>query len=321
MTGKTAFVVGQGILFTLLASAGAVAANRPQAPWPPPAGQLRLILDTDAANEIDDQYALALILGTPERFHLEGIIAANFGEAGGAEGISKSYAEIQTILEKAGMQGKFPVMRGSDPLVYRDEKIQAEGVDFIIAKAHAATPQDPLWLVSIGPATDAAAALLKDPSIADRIVICWHNRSQWPVSCWNFNAMNDIVAARLLFELPCRFVYFDAGTYLRIDPEESARRFGSIGPLGAYLQGLRHRKPEFMSPRKGLFDMADAAGLADPSAMRWEKTDAPALMHDLRCDFSKNNGEIVRVYHIETEPAFQLLENALRRINESSGRP
>ena len=76
------------------------------------------------------------------------------------------------------MQGKFPVKRGSDPLVYRDQKIQAEGVDFIIAKAHSATPENPLWLVLIGPATDAAAALLKDPSIADRIVIFWHGRTR-----------------------------------------------------------------------------------------------------------------------------------------------
>jgi purine nucleosidase len=312
---KAVFIVCQGVLFFLLASTAAVAANRPAAPWPPPPGQLRLIVDTDAANEIDDQYALSLALGSPDRFRLEGIIAAHFGEAGGASGIGKSYSEIQTVLEKAGMAGKFPVKRGSDPLAYRDQKIQSDGVDFIIEKAHSATPEDPLWLVLLGPATDAAAALLKDPGIADRIVIFWHGRTQWPVRCWNFNAYNDILAARLLFELPCRFVLFDTGTYLRIDPEESARRFGSLGPLGAYLQEIRHRKPAFMSPSKGFFDLGDIAGLADPSAVRWEKTNAPAVMQDLSYDFKRNNGEIVRIYHVENEPAFRLLENALRRIS------
>jgi len=320
MTGKAVSIFCAGFLCFSWASAGAAAPERPQAPWPPPAGQLRLIVDTDAANEIDDQYALSLVLGSPDRFRLEGIIAAPFGEAGGASGISKSYAEIQRVLEKAGMQGKFPVERGSDPLAYRDQKIASEGVDFIISKAHSATPQEPIWLVLIGPATDAAAALLKDPSIDDRIVIFWHGRTEWPVRCWNFNAYNDILAARLLFELPCRFVLFDTGTYLRIDPEESARRFGSLGPLGAYLQEIRHRKPEFMSPKKGLFDLGDVAGLADPSAVRWEKTNAPAVMQDLRYDFTRNNGEIVRIYHVENEPAFHLLENALRRIRDSSER-
>ena len=38
-------------------------ADRPAAPWPPPSGGLRVIIDADTANEIDDQYALALALG------------------------------------------------------------------------------------------------------------------------------------------------------------------------------------------------------------------------------------------------------------------
>jgi hypothetical protein len=320
MTNKRAFLAVQGGLSFLLASGGAAAANRPVAPWPPPAGQLRLIVDSDTANEIDDQYALSLVLGSPDRFRLEGIIAAHFGDTGGASGIDKSYQEIQQVLEKAGMLGRFPVKRGSNPLAYRDQKIRAEGVDFIIEKAHSATPENPIWLVLIGPATDAAAALLKDPGIADRIVIFWHGRTEWPVRCWNFNAYNDILAARLLFELPCRFVLFDAGTYLRMDPEESARRFGSLGVLGAYLQEIRHRKPGFMSPNKGLFDLGDVAGLADPSAVRWEKTNAPGVLQDLRYDFTRNNGEIVRIYYVENELAFHLLENALRRIRDSYGR-
>lgn len=304
----------------LFATAGTAALSRPPVPWPPPAGQLRLIIDTDAGSEIDDQYALSLALGSPDRLRLEGIIAANFGDVGGVSGISKSYAEIERVLEKAGMQGKVPIHRGSDPLTYRDQKIEAEGVDFIIEKAHEATPDDPLWLVLIGPATDAAAALLKDPSIAERIVIFWHGRTEWPVRCWNYNAYNDILAARLLFELPCRFILFDTGTYLRIDPEESARRFASLGPLGAYLQEIRQRRPGFMSPNKAMFDLGDITALVDPSAVRWEKPNAPAVMPDLRYDFTKNYGEIVRIYFVETASAFNLLEGALRRIRDSSGR-
>jgi inosine-uridine nucleoside N-ribohydrolase len=301
------------------ASAGSPVVDRPMAPWPPPGGPLRVIVDTDCGCEIDDQYALALVLGSPERFRLEGIIAAYFGEAGGVNGNRKTYAEIQRVLEKAGMRGKYPVMRGSAPLVFRDRKFQAEGVDFIIQKAHTATPENPLWLICIGPATDAASALLKDPSIADRIVIFWHGRTEWPVRCWNFNAYNDILAARLLFELPCRLVLFDTGTYLRISPEESARRFSSLGPLGAYLQGIRHRNPAFMSPNKAMFDLGDATALADPSAVRWETPDAPAVLLDLRYDFTRNNGKIVRIYFVERDRAFQLLENALRRIRADGG--
>lgn len=307
------------IVSLVLMGVCARAASRPAAPWPPPPGQLKVIIDTDAANEIDDVYALALALGSPDRLHIEGIVAAHFGESGGVTGIAKSYAEIQRDLEKAGMKGRFPVMRGSNPLMYRDQKIQSEGVDFIIRKARAATPQKPLWLIMLGPATDGAAALLKAPDIADRLVIFWHGRTEWPVRCWNFNAYNDILAARLLFELPCRFILFDTGTYLRINPAESARRFGTLGPLGAYLQSIRHRKPEFMSPEKGFFDLGDIAALVDPSVAHWERTAAPDVLQDLRYDFSRNNGEIVRIYFVERKPTFQLLQDALRRIQDQRG--
>lgn len=291
---------------------------RPAAPWPPPNGPLRIIVDADAANEIDDQYALALALGFPGRFRLEGLVAAHFGDAGGAAGIQKSFEEIERILEKAGMAGRIPVKRGSDPLQYRDRIPESEGVDFIIERARSATPENPLWLVLLGPATDAAAALLKDPSIASRLVVFWHGRTQWPVRCWNFNAYNDVRAARAIFELPCRLVLFDTGTYLRIDPEEGARRFSALGALGRYLVEIRGHGKGYLSPAKGFFDLGDTAAIADPSCVRWEKVNAPGVDHDLRYDFSRNYGEIVRIYHVETEPAFALLEQSLRGLPATS---
>jgi hypothetical protein len=289
------------------------AGPRPAAPWPP-SGPVKIIIDADAANEVDDQYALALALGFPERFRIEGLIAAHFGDAGGSVGRERSYAEIQRVLEKAGRSGRYPVKRGADPLQYRDRLPASEGVDLIIERAKAATPGDPLWLVLLGPATDAAAALLAAPEIADRLVVFWHGRTQWPVRCWNFNAYNDIRAARLLFELPCRFILFDTGTYLRIPVEETQRRFGPLGPLGSYLHEIRTRKPQYASPNKGFFDLGDVAALADPAVVRWEKTAAPAVDHDLRYDFSKDYGSMVRIYHVESGPTFDLLEEALRRL-------
>lgn len=293
------------------------AAGRPAAPWPPPSGALPVIIDTDTGNEVDDQYALALALGAPGRLRLEGLIAAHFGDAGGPTGIDKSYAEIERVLEKAGLPGRFPIKRGADPFQYRDRPPSSEGVDFIIERARRATPDDPLWLVLLGPATDAAAALRKAPDIADRLIVFWHGRTQWPVRCWNFNAYNDARAARLLFELPCRFVLFDTGTYLRIPSAESARRLSPLGPLGAYLHQIRMRTPQLASPDKGFYDLGDMAALIDPSCIRWERVNAPAVEPDLRYDFSKNYGEIVRIYHVESAPAFRLLEEALARLRRN----
>lgn len=304
-------------LSALLCAAASIfaQAERPRAPWPPPGGVIPMIIDADAANEIDDQYAISLALGFPEQIRIEGFVAAHFGLAGGAQGIDKSFKEIELLLEKAGMTGKYPIKRGSDPIVYRDRIPESEGVDFIIERALKATPEQPLWLVLLGPATNAAAALLKEPRIADRLVVFWHGRTQWPLRCWNFNAYNDIKAAQLLFELPCRFVLFDTGTYLTIDMEESERRFAHLGPLGNYLHEFRKTKPYFSSPRKGFFDLGDIVAFVDPGAVRWERTGAPRVDHDLRYDFSKTYGEIVRIYHVERDRSFDQLEEALRRLH------
>ena len=80
--------VARDLVPLLLASVTMTSVNRPCASWLPPTGQLRVI-ETDAANRADDQYALAVGLGSPNRCFLEAVIAAHFGEAGGVSRICK----------------------------------------------------------------------------------------------------------------------------------------------------------------------------------------------------------------------------------------
>ena len=298
------------------------AADRPVAPWPPPTGALRVVIDTDTGNEVDDQWAIALALGFPERLHVEGFVAAHYGLRGGSKGIQKSYDKLLATLDHAGRSGQFIVRKGSDPLVYRDRIPESEGVDFIIEQAKRSTPAEPLWLVALGPATDAAAAVLKDPTIADRVVILWHGRTEWPTRCWNFNAYNDIKAAQVLFELPLRFVLFDTGANLTMPMEESERRVGAVGALGRFIHDIRKPSPYASRADKGMFDLGDVAALVDPTTVIAEVTAIPAVDHDLRYDFSKPNGDFVRVKSIDRDASFALLDQSLKRIaSESTTRP
>jgi inosine-uridine nucleoside N-ribohydrolase len=271
-----------------------------------------VIIDADMANEIGDQFALALALGFPERLRIEAIVAAHYGDAGGWRGIDKSVAEAHRVLELAGVAGKIPVKRGADPIQYSDRMPTSEGVDFIIERAMTATPQDPLWLVLLGPVTDAVAALAQEPRIADRMVVFWHGRPQWPVRCWNFNVHNDPRAVRAIFTMPSRFVLFDTGTYLTITVEEAQQRFAGLGPLGAYLHELR--KVRAGQPKRIVSDLGDITALVDPSSVRWERTQAPAVDQDLRYDFSKQFGEIIRIYFVEKPRSLDLFEEGLRKL-------
>ena len=47
----------------------------------PQPGRVRVVIDTDAANEVDDQFALTWGLLSPERLDIEAIVAAPFSRA------------------------------------------------------------------------------------------------------------------------------------------------------------------------------------------------------------------------------------------------
>lgn len=317
MPPRNAPVSVLGLSFALLAASGA-AADRPSAPWPPAERPLRVVIDTDAANEIDDQYALALALGKRDRLLIEGFVAAHFGEAGGPAGIEKSYQEIERVLDAAGLNGEIPVKRGVGPLADGGEAPTSDGVEFILERARAASPDDPLWLVLLGPPTDAIAALERDPSVADRLVVFWHVRSEWPKRCRNFNARNDPVATRRVLELPSRLVLFDTGTDLYLAVDESERRYGGIGRLGEYLAAVHRAK--YPDEPKAVFDLGDLAALVDPGAARWERTPVPSVDAELNYDFSRTHGEAVRIRAVDRKRSFDLLEEALKRIEAGEAR-
>lgn len=93
--------------------------------------QLRLLIDTDAANEIDDLYALALAFRAPERFCIEGIVATHFAQKAGRETIEHSYRVIQELLEAGNLSGRYRVVKGGDPIPYVQEPVDSPGARLI----------------------------------------------------------------------------------------------------------------------------------------------------------------------------------------------
>jgi purine nucleosidase len=301
-----------GILFSVF-SLPLCAADRVVPRFPPAEGKIRVIIDADAANEIDDLYAIALALLSPERLEIEGFVAAHYGDTGGPDGIEKSFADINLLLEKAGMAGKIPVKRGSHPLVYGNTHQPSEGVDFIIERAMDPSRKEPLWVIALGPATDLVAAYLKEPRIKNRIVALWHGRTEWPNRAWNFNSHNDVRAVRTLFASPLPFVLFDTGTKLTIPMEEGETRIRPHGLLGKHLHEVRFRNKAWQAPTKGIFDLGDIAALVDPGLVRHETVPAPAVDWDLRYDHKKAKGEMIRIHSIDRDGTFDLLERKLKQ--------
>ncbi len=75
-----------------------------------PKGKVRLLIDTDAANEIDDQYAIAWALLTPERMTVEAVTAEPFSFAHHIPGLKAAERAMLSCSDHAehlvgGFQG------------------------------------------------------------------------------------------------------------------------------------------------------------------------------------------------------------------------
>ncbi len=291
---------------------------------PPGEERMRVIIVSDATNEIDDIWAIALALLYPERFDIVGFVGSNYDHTywsgTGPEGIEKSVNEIHTILEKAGMKGRYPVFHGAHPMQYEFTPQNSEGIDFIIEQAMLSTPDDPIWIISLGTPTDAASAYLKEPAIADRVRMFWHARTEntWPDRAHNFNIKGDMHAARMMFHSPLPLVLFDTGTHLIAGPlEETEEYVKPYGNLGEYLYNYRLKNSYFLEPDKGYFDLGDIAALIDPDVATWEVIACPSVTYYMDYNWDRTNGTLLRCTYIDRDATFKLLYDGLKRHIEN----
>jgi purine nucleosidase len=286
---------------------------------PPKNERIRVIIVSDVTNEIDDVWAVSLAILAPERFNIEGIVGSNYDHTHdgiGPESIQKSVDEALNILEKAGMKGKYPVFPGAHPMQYEFAPGHSKGVDFIIERAMAGTPENPLWVISLGNPTDVASAYLKEPAIKDRIVLFWHARTEntWPFRAHNYNIKGDMHASRMMFHSPLPLVLFDTGTHLSAGPlEETEKHVKPYGQLGEFLYNYRLRNSSWSGTRKGYFDLGDIAALIDPDIAKWEEIICPTVTTYMDYNFYKTNGTILRCYDIDRDKTFQLLYDRLKK--------
>ena len=185
-----------------------------------PTGKIDVVLDTDAFNEVDDQYAISYMVRHSEKFNIKGICAAPFTNhlaATPAEGMQKSYDEIFKVLKLNGKEelGKL-VHKGSDNYLPDEAtSVESDAADFMANLANEYSPEKPLYIVAIGAITNVASAILKNPNIKENCVIVWlgGHAQHMPQPVYEFNMRQDIAAARIVFgcgapliQLPCKGV-------------------------------------------------------------------------------------------------------------------
>ena len=181
-----------------------------------PTGMIDVVLDTDAHNEIDDQYAIAYLLRSKEKLNTKAIYAAPYGRPGIIEpcdGMEKSFEELSKILALVGED--VPTFRGATTYL-PDEKtpVISPAAKDLAERANAYSPENPLYVVAIGAITNVASAILLNSKMVENVVVVWLGGHAYHYTdAVEFNLKQDIAAARVVFgsgvplvQLPCRGV-------------------------------------------------------------------------------------------------------------------
>lgn len=279
-----------------------------------PRDKVRVVIDTDTYNEIDDQYALAYALLAPERIELEALYAAPFqnDRAGSAaEGMEKSHEEILRLLERLDVSPEGLVHRGSTSFLRGvDEPERNAAVDDLIERALASPDDDPLYVVAIGAITNVTSAMLIEPRIIEHIVVLWlgGHALHWPHNR-EFNLHGDVLAAQVALDSGVPFVRFPCAgvtTHLRTSPPEVARYVEGQGAIGDYLAETFYDYDPQQKPgwSKVIWDIVTIAYLVDAAWTPSDIVHTPILTDQLTWSFDESRHLMRSVNYVKRNEIF-----------------
>lgn len=213
----------------------------------PQPGILRVVIDSDTRNEVDDQFAIAYALRSPERLKVEAVYAAPFTSMADiglvpeatepGKGMELSYQEILHLYELLGEPSDGRVFRGSTGYL-TSSMAPIESAAACDLAERAMQNEEPLYVLAIGAITNIASAILLNPEIIKRIVVVWLGGQphHHPYTI-EFNLMQDILASRVIFDcgvplvhIPCMGV----ASNLTTTPIELEHCIGA-SKIGSYL--------------------------------------------------------------------------------------
>ncbi|MDE6998007.1 MAG: nucleoside hydrolase [Oscillospiraceae bacterium] len=230
-----------------------------------------VVIDTDAYNEVDDQYAIAWALCSPERIHVEAVYAAPYcthaiarlmtqpGQepprltremmgsgihfAGTpAEGMELSYQEIMRLFSLMGVSPDGRVFRGSTAYIEDTpgrQPVESEAARDLVRRAMDRPEGKRLYVLSIGAITNVASALMMEPAIAGKITVVWlGGQPPYFKNGMEFNLVQDMVSSQHILNcgvplvlIPCQGV----ASHLSVTAPELKALLMGRSKVGDYL--------------------------------------------------------------------------------------
>lgn len=270
-----------------------------------------IILDTDTFNEIDDQFALAYAMLSPERIKLLSVNAAPFlnsRSTSPADGMMKSYNEIRRIMSLVDPEANIPYYKGSETfLVDKSAPVESEAADNIINTVMSSS--ETVYIVAIGAITNVASAIIKCPALAERAVVIWlGGHALTYKDTREFNLYQDVMSAQVVFDsgipliqIPCAGMCTEFVTTI---PELEYYLRGK-NELCDYLVDIVRsytKKPYGWS--KVVWDVTAVAVLVRPEAFRYSMLPRPYVTIEGRYAFDGEREPYIYVNKLSRDPIY-----------------
>ena len=278
----------------------------------PPQGIIHMVLDTDTYNEIDDQFALAYALRSPEKIRLEAIYAAPFHNdrsTSPEDGMEKSYQEILNVLSILNISSEKIVYRGSKGFLKDENTPQESQAARDLVKRAMEDRDEPLYVVAIGAITNVASAILLEPRIIEKIVLIWlGGHAFFWQDTKEFNLQQDVYASRLVFNcgvplvhIPCMGVTTHFVTTI---PELECYLMGK-SEIGTYLTEIvKGYTNQPFGWSKVIWDVTAIAWLINPDWVPTSIVHSPILTDQVTWSFDTTRHFIRSATYIRRDPIF-----------------
>ena len=278
-----------------------------------PKGKVDVVLDTDAYNEVDDQFAIAYLLKSKEKLNTKAIYAAPFfnGKSNGPkDGMEKSYQEILKLLSLLGEE--CDTFKGSEKYLDNEHTpVVSPAAQDLAKRAENYYPEHPLYVVAIGAITNIASAILLNPNVAENTVVIWlGGHAHHYAHTKEFNMCQDVAASRVVLQSGVPFVQLPCvGVVDRFTVSKPELEFWLKGknPIADYL--AQNTIDEADSYAKGtswtrvIWDVTAVAWLLNDSNRFMESRVVPTPIptYDNYYATNYNGHPMVYVYHINRD--------------------
>ncbi|MBK1875492.1 nucleoside hydrolase [Pelagicoccus mobilis] len=292
-----------------------------------PGRRLKVVIDTDTYNEIDDQFALVYALLSPDRMAVEAIYAAPFENsrvASYAEGMELSFQEILRVIGLLGLGGAGQVFRGATCRISEHGDSGSAASSDLIRRAQALPDGERLVVIAIGAATNVAAALATAPEISEKIVLLWlgGHPSHWPHNR-EFNLRGDPEAVRIILKSNVPFGLFPCATVaeaLTTTVSELAPNLKGRGEIGDYLFDIfanyDHENLQAIAASKTIWDLAPFAWAIEPEWFDVRETIRPDLSEDLSWKNGDTQETLLEAIRLQRDPIFRDFFSKIQAFKE-----